>query len=72
MERSFAELISNVPHFPVLLRAQKIYSTIPNTITIDEKTNEEIFKEFEEYSQPLARAFSLCTMHEINKIRGNA
>lgn len=66
METSKIENISNIPHFPVVY-------FIPDGYDADEifdtknKTEQEIFRAFEEYSKPLARAFSLCTMHEINK-----
>ena len=67
---SEVEHISNVPHFPVFGRNKKEYPKRTFTVRIDNKTQDTIFKEFENSSQPLARAFSLCTMHEINKLKG--
>ncbi len=70
MKSSKIEEISNIPHFPVLKRAKKVYSTVPSVVTTENKSEEEIFKELDNYSKPLARAFALCTMHEINKSKG--
>ncbi len=68
MQSSIIERISNVPHFSVVYR--KLVDDIDYiNIDVTNKTEQQIFREFEDYSRPLARAFSLCTMHEINKKR---
>ena len=58
--------ISNVPHFSVTPEADREYENKEYTIKAEDKTKEELFREFENYSSPLARAFSLCAMQEYN------
>jgi adenylate kinase family enzyme len=57
--------ISNVPHY-------SIFATNSESSKKDNDNKEENYKErfksFEQYSYPLARAYSLCTMHEVQKI----
>ena len=67
---SAAENISNVPHFPVSSSGVSKYrnSNKAGTIYMNGLTKEEVFREFENYSTPLARCFSLCTMAEIDKL----
>jgi len=66
------ENISNVPHFPVTPSGIELYGLEGDedtTIFFDKDTpKQELFEEFEEYSTPLARAFALCTMAEIDKL----
>ena len=70
MSRQHIEEISNVPHFPVFESLRNLkYNNDSMKITTEGKTQEEVFREFEDFSQPLARAYSLCTMHEINKMK---
>ena len=57
---SRVEKISNVPHY-------EIYYERISLQTRQNTNNEAEFKKFEEYSQPLARAYSLYVMDIINK-----
>ena len=60
MFNSLIERISNVPHFPI---------TEGKVIFLDDNlSKQDLFKQFENYSTPLARAFSLSTMSEIDKL----
>ena len=67
------EDISNVPHYPVTPMRIESYNDEGDeetTIIFDKNTpKQELFEEFEEYSTPLARAFALCTMDEIDKMQ---
>lgn len=63
------EEISSVPHFPVILKDKPFYKDIPNTVFIDDKRKEEMFEKFENSASPLSRAFALCTMAEIDKLK---
>ena len=47
----------------------KPYNVQGNHVISSYKTKEQLFKEFEEYSQPLARAFALCSIHEAMKLQ---
>ena len=61
--------IANVPHFPVLphIENDSDFEIGKNTI-LEYKSDDELFLEFENYSNPLARAFSLCTINELQKL----
>ena len=65
---SDSESISNVPHFHVF--DQKNAGKI-NHISSEGKKQKQLFKEFDEFSRPTARAFSLCAIHEANKMINN-
>ena len=56
---NFAD-VCNVPHFHVYEQ----FSVPSGYISPKIKTQNQLFKEFDDYSQPLARAFSLCAIHE--------
>ena len=66
----FAEKISNVPHYPVSSLAEGPYISKKDSTVFFTKDmpQSELYKNFEDYSSPLARAFSLCTMNEIDKL----
>ena len=70
MYMSHIENISNVPHFPVTKSGIRKYQSINKAGTVYRcnLSDEDVFKKFESYSTPLARAFSLCTMAEIDKL----
>ena len=55
------EYISNVPHFHI----DDSQNLQEGCISSKDKTNEELFKEFDNYSTPLARAFNLCALNEV-------
>ncbi len=65
---SSPENVSNVPHYEVLNNRFRKYDDDDFVIRIENKSEKEIFREFENSSQPLARAYSLCTAHEVSKI----
>ncbi len=62
------ENIANVPHFHI---DHKFTSELSGYISSKGKTNKTLFEKFESFSQPIARAFSLCSIHKalqyINK-----
>ncbi len=66
------EEISNIPHYPVTPMGIELYDSEGDkdtTIIFDKDiSRQEFFDEFESYSTPLARAFALCTMAEIEKL----
>ncbi len=62
------EDVSNVPHYEALERKFTRYNDKSFAIRTENKSEKEIFKEFENSSQPLARAYALCTMHEYTKL----
>lgn len=66
MNMSNFECVSNVPHFHV--HDEKNKEKI-NYVSSKGKLKYKLFKEFEEYSQPLARAFALCSIHEAMKLQ---
>lgn len=57
--------VANVPHFYVYEQENQMSL---GSISSEGKRKKELFKEFDEYSQPLARAFSLCSIHEAMKL----
>ena len=61
MQHSNFEHICNVPHFYVYDDDKK---ATERSISSDGKKRRGLFKEFDSYSLPLARAFSLCAIHE--------
>lgn len=65
MQYSDLEKVSNVPHFYIYDDHNKIRQS---SVFSDGKTQKELFKEFDEFSQPLARAFGLCAIHEAYKM----
>lgn len=68
---SCIEEYSNVPHF--YIRPEKYISRqeAENTVYPYQKSNTEIYEQFEKFSRPLARAFSLCSIYEIQKKLNN-
>ena len=66
------EEIANMPHYPVTPMGIELYNSEGDedtTIIFDKDTpRQEYFDEFESFSMPLARAFALCTMAEIEKL----
>ena len=65
------ENLGNVPHFSVMPKADSEYQDKSGTVDFKNKTQEELFKEFENYTQPLARDFALSAMHEYNRINNS-
>ena len=61
---SHMQYFSNVPHFDIIQRTHNYYDEY---IEPYNKTNEEIFEEFEKFSNPLARAFVFSVFDEINE-----
>ena len=59
------EKIANVPHFHI---DQKNERPPAGNIDSRKKTDKKLFEEFESFSQPLARAYSLCSIHEAIKL----
>lgn len=59
---SFESEIANVPHFHINDRDNLKKD---NSISSNRKSKAELFRAFEDYSKPLARAFSLCVIDEI-------
>lgn len=57
------EIVSNTPHFHVNDNSNNAIGCI----TSKNKKQQEIFDEFESYSQPFARAFVLCSINEAMK-----
>ena len=68
MQYSAVEKVSNVPHFYIYDEQNKLEN---RGISSQGKTKKELFKEFENFSQPLARAYSLCAIHEAMKLSKN-
>ncbi|MBR5304755.1 MAG: hypothetical protein IKU37_08025 [Candidatus Gastranaerophilales bacterium] len=57
--------LSNTPHFYM----DKDYNGWNRScIASSDKSEKELFKEFDDFSQPLARAFALCSIHEAMKL----
>ena len=67
------EEISSTPHFPISGPLKFYYQNNDkeNTIFLDNEDNEKLFKKFENSATPLSRAFSLCTMAEIDNLKRN-
>lgn len=59
------ESISNIPHFYVSDKDNNGYG---HWVLAKNKPMSQLFKEFDEYSLPLARAFSLCCLHEATNL----
>jgi len=57
--------LSNTPHFCVNPSAEEIYNTKDFTISADNLDQKDFNREVEEASRPLARAYSLVTMHNL-------
>lgn len=55
--------LGNVPHF--YLADEKNEERLGSVFSKG-KTKEELFKEFDNYSRPLARCFNLCTLNVLN------
>ena len=66
MIEEMIEQISNVPHFHI--DEENVNAMNPRYMSATGKTPEQLFKNFEEYSQPRARAFALCSIHEAKKL----
>ena len=58
--------ISNVPHFEVMYDKDEI-KICNHELYKNCKTNKDFFKIFDNYSKPLARAYNLCVLNELNK-----
>jgi len=69
MTNSSIEDVSNVAHFPVIPSMKSKYDENQYTIRPENKTQEELDFEFDNFSRPLARAYSLCTFDEIQKLK---
>ncbi len=57
--------LSNTPHFSVIDNERNKKEGYINPLN---KSCEEIFYEFENHSEPLARAYSLCVLNELDKM----
>ena len=68
---STIEELTNVPHFYIIPDEHMSLSEIKSTIFPNKKPESELFEKFETFSRPLARAFSLCSFHEIQKRLNN-
>ena len=64
---SKVEKVSNVPHFEVNHNLSST-QTVENDITDLIGPSEELFSRFDSFSKPLARAWSLCSLHEAMKL----
>lgn len=58
--------ISNTPHFNVYSDDS---NKVPNSVIALDKSDEEIFAEFEQHSNPLARAHNFLMMEELEKLQ---
>lgn len=67
MNFSACAKVSNVPHFYVYDEENQSSGCISS----HNKKEREIFRELDEYSQPLARAYALCAIHEAMKLQNN-
>ena len=65
MMTSSVATICNVPHCTVL---DTRYCGISHGILDNPKNIAPVTELFENYSQPLSRAYSLCTTHEVQKL----
>lgn len=65
MQCSAYEEVSNVPHFHVY---DHYNEAAEHHISSRGKTKRQLFKEFDTFSKPTARAYSLCAIHEAMKI----
>lgn len=65
---SFEGDIANVPHFNIDDR--KNHHDF-NSISSKWYSKKELFEQFEEFSKPLARAYSLCVIDEIMNLQNN-
>ncbi len=66
---SYVGEISNVAHFPITQKAKERYKAKDHAIYCEDISKDELFKKFDEFSRPLARAYSLCVLHEIDKLK---
>jgi len=58
------ESSSNVPHFSIYRDSENIRK--PSSISSRGLKKEKLFKKFEDYSKPSARAYQLCVLHELD------
>ena len=61
-----AEVIGNIPHFSVFDDKRNEHCNY--SIVAKDKTEEELFKEFEDFSRPSARAYQLLVLAELDKM----
>ena len=59
------ECMSNTPHYSIYDENYNVKK--PFSITTKDKTDEELFADFENFSKPSARAYQLCILHELFK-----
>lgn len=60
------DMLSNTPHFNIISNAA--YKNSDNQVFKYHKPNREVFREFDNYSNPFARTYHFCVLDEINKI----
>ena len=65
-----AEKVCNVPHFHMNDEKNQHHIQQGRTdyISSKHKSNKRVFREFENYSTELARAYNLCTYYELRKM----
>lgn len=61
-----SERIVNVPHFNIL---DSLNLGLDDSIYRGMKSNETVYKKFDEFSTPLARAYSVCLLDELEKLQ---
>ena len=66
MSYSNTETISNIPHFYIVDDENDEHDC---SIKSEGKTEKEVFDAFESFSKPLGRAYSLCVINEMMKIK---
>ncbi|MGM9993397.1 MAG: hypothetical protein ACI37R_01560 [Candidatus Avigastranaerophilus sp.] len=63
---------TNMPHFHIVSALYCSQRERESTIFPFNKNTEEIYTEFDNFSRPLGRAFSLCTFNEIQKLNADS
>ncbi len=61
--------LSNTPHFPVTNPAKEKYQDEEDALFFENISEEEFFKKFDTAINPVARAYSLSTLDEIDKLK---
>jgi hypothetical protein len=65
MQCSSFEEVSNVPHFHIY---DQYNENVDFHISSKNKSKRQLFREFDNFSRPLARAYALCTINEAMKL----
>jgi len=68
ISRQRVECISNVPHYSIL--EERYNSLNPFSVVTGNKSQDELFSDFDNFSRPSARAYQLLVLDELNNLGG--